>query len=143
MIRSPDDVLALVMVMNPEKMYCFQPSSTTHCNDYAVACCAGLRVPLPAGTLANDLYAWLKGKEASQAGWNQCDRVTALRRANLGYPTLAAAQEQPHGHIALVVPSPSNDLLKLYVSAAGARCFLRAPLANSFGALQPDFFTIQ
>lgn len=151
--RSPDAVLAVILGIDVEHQFCFKPHTvllpngvempTTQCNGYTCVVMAALGSPLPAGKLANDLLTWLSTSPGQVQGWTECEREIATRRANLGYPTVAVAYEEGHGHIAPCVPSPSDDPVRLYVSAAGAYNMLRGPMEASFGALKPRYFTHQ
>lgn len=152
--RSPDTVLALITGIDVVNNFAFLPHRRvlddsrdtitprlTLCNAYVTACTAGLGCAIPP-MLANKQHAWLKSNEGMLAGWMPVDPETARQRAQLGYPTVAAVMNlSGHGHIALVVPQAATEPPGLYVSSAGATNFIRTPMARSFGALKPSFFT--
>lgn len=120
-------------------------SILTLCNAYVAVFTAALGCPIPP-MKANQQLTWLSSNEGKMAGWSECtDRATAVLRAGLGYPTVAAAFDQPHGHIAMMMPPPATDPRGAYVSAAGATNFVYAKLEKSFGALSAKcrFFTHQ
>lgn len=143
--RAPDVLLALITDMAVTHNFAFCPrEGMTFCNCYLSVLTAALRCPIPP-ILANLQHAWLLSDEGRMAGWMPVDSETARARAQLGYPTVAAWPNPKHdkpGHVALVVPAPQGAV-GLYVSAAGAENFLRAPLGRSFGINKPDMFTHQ
>jgi hypothetical protein len=106
----------------------------TLCNAYVSVFTAALACPVPPRK-ANQQLEWLASNEGKMAGWTECARLTAIARAALGYPVVAAAMDAPHGHIAMVMPSPTKDSDGAYVSAAGARNFVFDKLERSFGAV--------
>ena len=154
--RSADAVLALITGLDVANNFAFLPHRRalanatggydhtpllTLCNAYLTCCTAGLGCAVPP-MLANKQHAWLMSNEGKLAGWMPIDPETARQRAQLGYPTVAAALNPTgHGHVALVVPQAVTDAPGLYVSSAGAHNFIRAPLAKSFGSLHPEYFT--
>jgi hypothetical protein len=149
--RVPSKVLELISGLDVVNNFCFLPHRRfiddkptpllTLCNCYLTVCTAALGCPVPP-MLANKQAAWLASNEGKLAGWMGCDAVTAHAKANLGYPVVAVAVSPTgHGHVALVVPSDPSDAEHLYVSAAGARNFVRTRIERSFGDLRPSFFT--
>lgn len=66
---------------------------------------------------ANRIYKWL---ENDQTHWKEVGFSEALNRANLGYPTILAA-ENPGGigHVAMVSPHTTEDTGTMYVAQAG------------------------
>lgn len=145
MARSPDALLALVHDMAVTANYAFMPrEGLTYCNCYVAVLTAALRAAIPP-RLANLQHAWLSSDEGRMAGWMPVDAETARARATLGYPTVAAwrnPKDDKPGHIALLVPAPQGAT-GIYVTAAGAENFIRAPLGRSFGVNKPDFWTHQ
>lgn len=113
-----------------------KPVSVTLCNCYAVAFCAAHGAFLPID-VANKQALFLV---AHPDRWESVTKERALDLANSHELVLAVAEHAPHGHIAPLVESPSNDTSHVYVSAAGARNYRRARLESSFGFLQPSFF---
>lgn len=145
MQRSPDALLALVSDMAVTANYAFMPrDGFTFCNCYVAVLTAALRAPIPP-RLANLQHAWLSSDEGRMAGWMPVDSETARARAALGYPTVASwrnPKDSMPGHIALLVPAPQGAT-GVYVTAAGAENFVRAPIGRSFGLNRPDYFTHQ
>ena len=143
--RAPDVLLALVGDMAVTANFAFMPrDGMTFCNCYVSVLAAALRSPIPP-RLANLQNAWLKSDEGRMAGWMPVDSETARQRAALGYPTVASwrnPKDSLPGHIALLVPPPQGAI-GIYVTAAGAENFVRAPVGRSFGVNQPDYFTHQ
>lgn len=156
MTRSPDAVLALIMGVDCVNNFAFLPHrralandsggfdptpTLTMCNCLLTVYTAALGCAVPP-MLANKQHAWLKSNEGVLAGWMPVDSETARQRAQLGYPTVAAAANpNGHGHVGLVVPQSVTDKPGLYVSAAGVHNYVRAPIGMSFGTLKPDFWT--
>lgn len=116
----------------------------TLCNAYVALFTAALGCPIPP-LKANQQLEWLLSNEGKMAGWSECNRATAITRAGLGYPTVAAALDAPHGHIGMMMPSPATDLNGAYVSAAGLTNYSYTKLEKSFGHLTAAcrFFTHQ
>jgi hypothetical protein len=142
MIRTPDAILGLISGIDVVHNFAFGlRDGVTLCNCYVTVCTAALGCPV-APVLANKQHDWLLSPEGQLAGWMHVDSETARQRAALGYPTLATwANPDGHGHVALVVPPPAGDA-RLFVSAAGAENFVRAPIERSFGlGKNIDFFT--
>lgn len=139
--RTPDAVLGLISGVDVAHNAAFQPrDGLTFCNCLVTVYTAALGCPVPPA-LANDQVSYLDSNEGRMAGWNECAASTALLRASLGYPVVVGMQEQPHGHVALMVPSPVADPGRAYVSAAGAECFIRTRLEKSFGLKVVRYFT--
>ena len=64
--------------------------------------------------------------------WLACTEAEAVQHANLGQPTVAAWKNiAGPGHIAMVVPSESNQVV---VAQAGLICNSRIPLSVGFGS---------
>lgn len=145
MKRSADLLLSLIQDMAVTANYAFAPrDGKTFCNAYVAVLTAALRTPIPP-RLANLQHAWLSSDEGRMAGWMPVDSETARARAALGYPTVASwrnPKDSLPGHIALLVPAPQGAT-GVYVTAAGAENFVRAPLGRSFGLNRPDYFTHQ
>lgn len=140
-MRSALELDRIAEALGVDKAYCFQPrDGLTHCNDYVCCFVAALGAPFaPAGTLANAQHTWLTD---TSHHWRQVDAVDAAKRADLGFPVVASWFNQTggHGHIAVVMPASAPG--HLFVSAAGAKNFVCAPIENSFGLqIHPDFFT--
>lgn len=115
----------------------------TLCNAYVAVFSAALGCPIPP-MKANDQKVWLESNEGKMAGWFGVNRQLAMERAKLGYPTVAIAIEQPHGHVGMVMPKRmSTDSDALYVSAAGLSNYWHVLMSRSFGHLDPAalFFT--
>lgn len=110
------------------------PVRQTFCNDYASVMTAALGCVVPPLT-ANQQNAWLKSNEGKMAGWMPVDHETARQRTELGYPVLYSWLNGTggSGHIAIGVPPPPADGGHIYVSAAGAECFVFTRIENSFG----------
>ena len=87
----------------------------------------------------NEALAWLRSTGPHPYGWREVDAVEAELQASAGHPTLVVLREQPHGHVAVVMPSrPGTPGLR--VSQAGARCFTDEPLSHGFGSKGPLHF---
>lgn len=108
----------------------------TRCNGYAGVLFAMLGCNVPWLT-ANGFADWFPGDSAKALGWRSVDYAEAVDRANAGYPVVVVSVEQPHGHIAVGMPSPGNDPVALYVSAAGATNSARMRFVDQFGQLAP------
>lgn len=114
----------------------------THCNGYAQAFLAALGKKIPT-MKADDLIAWFASNAARLDGWSPCEVVGSLapievarERAELGFPTVALWHSdltEVDGHIAILVPAPDDQVGACFVSAAGAQCFKRTRIENSFG----------
>ena len=145
MPRSADLLLSLVSDMAVTANFAFHPrDGQTFCNCYVAVLTAALRAPIPP-RLANLQNAWLKSDEGRMSGWMPVDSETARQRATLGYPTVASwrnPKDSLPGHIALLVPAPQGAT-GIYVTAAGAENFVRAPVGRSFGVNVPEWFTHQ
>lgn len=133
MTRDPAVVLNLIGGIDVVDNFAFiARDGVTVCNCYVTVCTAALGCAIPP-MLANKQHAWLLSPEGQLAGWMHVDSETARQRAALGYPTVASwSNPDGHGHIALCVPPPPGDA-RLFVSAAGAENFVRAPIERSFG----------
>lgn len=140
--RTPDALLGLAYALDVEHLPCMQPCqlmdrgtliNVTRCSDYAKVFMAALGCPLPVGMTANELFDWLGSTAAALQGWQACEVETAVQRSNLGYPVVAVAQEEGHGHIAVGIPGPAEDLGHLYVSAAGGQNRVRCKVEQTFG----------
>jgi hypothetical protein len=152
MSRSPSQVLFAVDALQVETPGIYWPSwlkradgsffPVTHCNGYAQAVLAVLGKKIPT-IKANDLVEWFGSNAAKLDGWNPCESVGSLapievarQRAELGFPTVAvwhSRDEKEDGHIAVLVPAPDELVGTTMVSAAGAACFKRTRIENSFG----------
>lgn len=109
----------------------------TRCNGYVGVLLALLGCPVPWMT-ANKYAEWFATVDAKNLGWRAIDYVEAVNRANAGYPVVAVAAEfSGHGHIAVGVPSRSNDPTTLYVTAAGAVNAAQARFVDQFAHLAP------
>lgn len=111
----------------------------TLCNGYANVFSTALGCPIPP-IKANDQYEWLLSNEAKMQKWQECDRATAIARANLGYPVAIAAKNPVgNGHIGFGMPEPLVNGMrpgkKLYCSAAGATNYAKIEFEKSFGHL--------
>ena len=113
----------------------------TFCNIFAADVCAAMGVVLPRiwfGPLgwrevsANGLFDWL-GEHGERYEWARVTAHQARAFASQGMPTLACwRNDAGSGHIAVVLPSPSEGPLR--IAQAGARCFFDEPIAAGFGA---------
>lgn len=144
MTRSAADTLQLIRLLAVDQNFAFQPrEGATYCNDYVSVACAGLGVKLPP-LKADDQADWLAGVDGVASGWRLVDPLEAQHLAELGTPVVASWKNPSggHGHIALVVPGVGmSNPDHLYVSAAGSRNYVRAPIENSFGlSIHPLFF---
>lgn len=112
---------------------------TTACNFFAHDLSVECGGDLPQ-LLAREQIEWLRHRDQDQ-DWLDVDAVDAKRCADRGQLTLATWQNPNpagHSHIAVVVPSTSNDV---EIAQAGAVCFLRGPISRGFGSLPVRFFT--
>lgn len=132
--------------MNVEKLSCFWattlatptgPLHVTRCNDYVVCFGAARGIALPAGFTADQLGEWLNGMEGCAAGFRPVSLADALNLSNDGAFVVFVFVEQPHGHVAVGMPSPAGDPDHQYVSAAGASCHVRCLLEQTFGGRVP------
>lgn len=141
---SPEATESLVARLDVRNNFAFLPhvrmvdgkatALLTLCNCYAVAFCAARGLWLPAKK-ANDQHDWLLSDDGLHAGWVRVDRLTAIRRANLGFTVLIVAHNPAgHGHIAMGVPNP-HEPDRLYVTAAGVTNVTKALMENSFSIL--------
>lgn len=101
----------------------------TFCNFYAADVCRDLGAPLPQRT-ANEQLAWIVSYEGMRAGWDPCSAKEAVRCAEAGMAVVVGCTEQPHGHIAIVVPGPGPGV---WITQAGAQCFACRPVGAGFG----------
>lgn len=106
----------------------------TLCNAYVHAFTTALGCPVPP-MKANDQLAWLESNEGKMAGWFDVNRTMAVERAVLGYPAVAVAYKAPHGHIAMMMPSPVKEPGAAYCSAAGAANHHYVKLEATFGPI--------
>lgn len=74
-------------------------------------------------------------------GWHELTAEGAFTRAQHGYPTVAAWQNEPGrpGHIAMVEPLPPHP--GIFLAQAGATCGRMLPLRAAFGDKPVRFFT--
>lgn len=110
----------------------------TLCNCYLSVVTAALGCPVPPMKANDQISRFLDANEGKMNGWTECNRLMAIERAKLGYPTVMGAIAPGHGHIALVMPSPVTDPTGLYVSAAGSSNFVNVPSIKSFAHLDPS-----
>ena len=110
----------------------------TLCNAYASVFCAARGARLPP-LLANEQLTFLQASPE----WARIGRGEAVTRANAHELVVAAVAAVPHGHIAPVVESPDGDPMGCYVTAAGARNYVRCTVETSFGPMFPVYFVHQ
>lgn len=109
----------------------------TFCNFFAHDVCTELGAELPC-VKANEQVKWLRDVGPT-CGWHPCDAVEAKFAADRGILTLATwLNEVAHGHIAVVVPCSGAEVC---IAQAGARNYLRGPIAAGFGSYPVRFFT--
>lgn len=130
------DVIATVNV----KRNFLANGAATFCNLAASVICALMGARLPILLTANGQSSWLSSSQGSAEGWKPIPKEEALVAANLGRVVVAIAEAIPHGHVGVCVPSLPGKELELCVCAAGRENWLRTPIKNSFGKLQPTFY---
>lgn len=123
----------LAQLLDVEHNFAFVPrDNSTFCNCFTSVFCAARGVRLPP-LKANEQRVYLQ----SSPDWAAVTLAEAVTRANAGGLVVAVAELQPHGHITPLVESPDDDPAGAYVSAAGARNFVRCKLAATFGPYVP------
>lgn len=88
---------------------------------------------------ANATFDWLGGKGFNDLGWMIVSDKTAIKRANLGFPTLVIWKNVSGiGHVAMVMPSTGLPR----ISQAGRKNLFDVDLTSGFGHIQPlKYFT--
>lgn len=142
--RSRDALIAAVAAVDPLKPDYVKHDVTgdgkaeTFCNKFVADVTALLDCPVPQ-LLANDQIHWLEGLGAS-GGWRQVFPTSAFALANKGAPVVATyLNPGGHGHIAIVVPTPENEV-GIYVAQAGSTNFACGPVGDGFGRLPVRYF---
>jgi hypothetical protein len=90
--------------------------------------------------LANEIALWLASRAIGggyENGWRNVSAADALNLSNDGATLVFVFFEQPHGHVAVGMPSPLNDPGRQYVIAAGATCHARCLVSQTFGDRVP------
>lgn len=127
---------ALAQLLDVEHNFAFIPrDNSTFCNCYTSAFYAARGIRLPP-LKANEQKVFLE----SSPEWTRCEYAEAVTRANAGEDVVAVKDMAPHGHITPLVESPPEDPTHAYVSAAGARNYVRCRLDTSFGPFDPVFY---
>ena len=80
----------------------------------------------------NSGIQWLD-KHAAEYGIREVSESEARTEASLGRPTWVTYREEPHGHTAIVLPSPSQTR----IAQAGKTNFFDRPLSSGFGTKGP------
>lgn len=126
----------LAQLLDVEHNFAFTArDNSTFCNCYTSAFYAARGIRLPP-LKANEQKVFL----GTSAEWTKCAIDEAVTRVNAGGDVVACITLIPHGHITPLVESPPEDPMGVYVSAAGARNFVRCKLAASFGPYSPVFY---
>lgn len=149
--RSPEALEAAVAFVDPEHTVDLQPHDVpgvgrvTMCNVAVDRALEKLGVWTPRSKrfpghpmLANEFADWLPSDEAKQRGWHRIERAEVNAYADAGFIVLPVAKEEPHGHIAIGLPS--HEQPGIHVAAAGGHCFNRCLLEATFGHLAPTFY---
>lgn len=138
-----DEYLEVVRRVDPTRG-AYQPGAhgvgTTACNFFAHDVCHELGAELPQ-LVAREQILWLNEQALQRKAWSRCDAVEAQFAADQGALTLATWHNPKpfsHSHIAVVVPSHSDEI---HIAQAGAHCFLNAPLYAGFGSYPVRFFS--
>jgi hypothetical protein len=111
-----------------------KPGDETCCNYFVREVLIALGMPTNR-MRANELYAYLLVGSAGSggAGWAQVRPWIARLLANAGYPVVAAWQNPlGPGHVAIVVPSRSDDH-GTFIAQAGSTNFAYGRLEQGFG----------
>lgn len=114
------------------KRYRWEPGKT-YCNVFARDVMAAMGCPLPE-LLANDIYDWLAG----QSEWRKVDADGAKVAADFGHPVLAVKKGEPHGHVAVLMPSMGKA--GLWIAQAGKDNLAYAGIRRGFGPAMPEFW---
>lgn len=145
--RAPEALEAVVQQFDVRRCFRYQPvGNTTYCNVFAwdVTRSMGSEVPHWVDDVGspvapgkgrelavNGTVLWLEHVGA-RYGWTSTDEYGARTAANRGEPSLVTWSNPTggHGHVAVVVPSPTSETL---IAQAGTRCFYGLPVASGFG----------
>lgn len=128
--RTPQDLILAVGRFEVESNERYRPhDGLTYCNFFAADVTASLGCPIPL-ILANDQIQWLHTSD-----WVECLPAEASRHANQGRPALVTWKNDrgPHGHIAVVVPTPNGEH-GVWIAQAGATNSSMFPLDHGFGS---------
>lgn len=130
--RGPEVLVWLRKTLDVEAPDCFTAGvvqktddtliHVTRCNAYVRCACAICGVQVPSRMTADELCAYFAGPIATSDGWQVVDFETAKNRAESGYPTIALWHSRPpdtHGHVAIMMPRPTDRQLSLEQFAAG------------------------
>jgi len=146
--RSPEQLLAIVARLDPEKNYLpadldGNPETIeTRCNWFAADAMLELGVELAGQdkakrVRAKDQILWLRSEAGRKAGWTAATEEQAIAAANAGKPVLTG-WINPNGaassHIAIGVPAAdASDPTMLWIAQAGRQCYNRARVTSGFG----------
>lgn len=141
--RSGSALLGVTRALCVTQAKRYEPDEKrTWCNVYAVDALEILRAPLERERTVNELVAGLR--KSRYPGWLPLAGenwaadgkmiLSLSNRAACGLPTVATwLNLQGHGHIAIVVPTPTDGHSGLYVTCAGRDRLQEAPIAHAFG----------
>jgi hypothetical protein len=131
--------------VNPE----FQPHDVTgdgapetFCNVFVRKLLLLLGLGIPA-ELANELHDWFLRGNGRALGWSEVTSWQAKVLADVGYPVVAVWKNPsgPHGHVALVVPTPAGKF-GIHTAQAGVRCWSCEPIELAgLGAMSYSYFS--
>jgi len=151
--RSRADLLSDVTTVDPEHNSALQPRDITgdgiketFCNVFVRTVLALGGIDIPA-MLANKLFEWFPGPEATALGWRKVTPAEAIARAELGFRTVGVWRNpRGHGHIVLVVPAIDSTTgfpaKGMHSAQAGSRNWNNEPIERA-GLLSAaySFFT--
>lgn len=100
----------------------------------------GVEAPMGKGKelSANGVVDWFE-RHGLGFGWMRCDRLQAVKRAGLGFPTVVLWKNPGRiGHVAIVLPSA--DPRQVRIAQAGVNNLFDADISKGFGNLGPLLF---
>lgn len=119
----------------------------TFCNIFVADVAEALGRQLPHWWLgkelsANDMYDWLL-RHGPKYGWANVSAEAAMASVYKANLTVAAWKNPARGpgHIAIVLPIPTDDPFNPFIAQAGRENFVGRRLTTGFGGRHPGFFT--
>lgn len=90
----------------------------------------------------NEVIDWLRSVSAINLGWRSVDELGARALATQGKLALVVWKNPTggHGHVAVVVPPPSDRDPNTWIAQAGGKCFSQGTLQSGFGNVTVEFF---
>lgn len=149
-IRSADQTLALVQLIDPEHNVSLQPHDVTgdgkpetFCNVFVRTLFSLMEAEIPP-MLANQLYDWFRSDEGYQAGFRPISMSAAAPLAEAGLPVVGVWRNTAgHGHVVAVVPARDENGKPipgaLHSAQAGASNWNNRPLGRA--GVRPEAYS--